>query len=130
MGWDPGVAAVVRGGCASGLAIRVLGRWNRACDRRKGDRNRSGIGQATGLPPAIPKRWAFFRRPLATVGGLPELAAAAPVRGASFDGDPLSPGVQDVRALAGATGRRPGTSAPVSSRPAWRGWASPPRHLP
>src|SRR3954468_8577131 len=66
IGWDPGVSAVVRGGCASGLAIRVLGRWNRACDRRKGDRNRSGIGQVTHPPPAIPKRWAFFRRTLAS----------------------------------------------------------------
>src|SRR3954451_8760415 len=65
MGWDPGVSAVVRGGCATGLAIRVLGRWNRACNRRKGDRNRSGIGQVTDPPPAIPKKWAFFRRPLA-----------------------------------------------------------------
>jgi hypothetical protein len=47
------------------LAIRVVGRWNRVCIRRKGDRNRSGIGQATDLPPAMPRRWAFFRRPLA-----------------------------------------------------------------
>ena len=53
-------------GAPRGWPIRVVGRWNWACNRRKGDRNRSGIGQVTDLPPAIPKRWAFFRRPLAS----------------------------------------------------------------
>jgi hypothetical protein len=55
IGWDHGVAAGVRGGCGSGSAIRVAGRWDPACDRSQGDRNRSGIGQATDHPPAIPR---------------------------------------------------------------------------